>query len=246
MKTVAIVQARMGSTRLPGKVLMRIEGQTVLKHVISRIRRSKEVDDIVIATTILPDDDKIVEEAKKLKVNYFRGSEEDVLARYYHAAKENQAEIVVRITSDCPLIDSKVIDEMIEKFKVLFSTDDVDYLSNTLERTYPRGLDLEIVPFRRIEEAFRNANKPYQREHVTPYFYENSDKFKLVNFSNSKDYSNYRWTLDTQEDLELITELYRHMYRGQHDFYLQGIVKVLEKNNELIGINSEVKQKELK
>lgn len=243
MKTVAIVQARMGSTRLPEKVMMKIKGKTILDHVITRIRQSKEIDDIVIATTTSPNDDEIVAEAKRLNTHYSRGSEEDVLSRYYHAAEENGAAIIVRITSDCPLIDPKVMDEMISRFKRLFTTGDVDYLSNTLVRTYPRGLDLEIVSFSKIENAFRNAKMPYQREHVTPYFYENEDKFKLVNFSNNKDYSHYRWTLDTQEDLKLITEVYNHLYRGQHDFYLQEIMEVFEDYKELSYINNHIEQK---
>lgn len=245
MRVAAIIQARMGSTRLPGKVMMKLQGKTVLDHVISRVKQSKEIDTIVIATTTKSDDATIAEEANRLNVKCFRGLEEDVLSRYYYAAKENKADVIVRITSDCPLIDSKVIDEAVLKFKALYAANAVDYLSNSIERTYPRGLDIEIVPFNKLEEAFNNADKPYQREHVTPYFYENPDRFTLVNYLNDADYSYYRLTLDTPEDFELITKIYEELYHGQHDFYLKELLELFERQPELYNINKHVEQKRL-
>lgn len=245
MRIVAIIQARMGSTRLPGKVMMKIQGKTVLDHVISRVKQSNGIDDIVIATTTKPDDDIIAEEADRLNVKCFRGSEDDVLSRYYYSAKENKADAVIRITSDCPLIDPKVIDKMVVKFKLLYIGNNVDYLSNTLKRTYPRGLDAEIIPFNKLEEAFNDADKTYQREHVTPYFYENPGKFILVNYFNDADYSNYRWTLDTPEDFELITIIYEELYNGQHDFYLKDIIGLFKYKPQLIKINEFIKQREI-
>lgn len=234
----------MGSTRLPGKVMMRLQGKTVLEHVIIRVKQSKEIDTIVIATTTKSDDDIIAEEAARLNVKCFRGSEEDVLSRYYYAAKEINADVVVRITSDCPLIDPKVIDKALFKFKSLYVTNSVDYLSNTIERTYPRGLDMETVPFNKLEEAFNDADKPHQREHVTPYFYENPDKFNLINYSNNINYSDYRLTLDTPEDFELITKIYEELYNGQHDFYLDDIIELYKYNPiKLIQINENIEQK---
>ena len=245
MRVVAIIQARMGSTRLPGKVMMKIQGKTVLDHVISRVKQSKETDDIVIATTTKSDDDIIEEEALRLNVKCFRGSEEDVLSRYYYAAKENNADAIVRITSDCPLIDPEVIDGMILKFKKLCSSNRVDYLSNTLKRTYPRGLDAEIFLFKKLKEALNCADKAYQREHVTPYFYDNTDKFILIDYLNDVDYSNYRWTLDTKEDFELINKIYEELYCGEHDFYFNDIVELYKHNPNLKKINELIRQKEL-
>lgn len=213
MKVVCIIQARMGSTRLPGKVMLGLCGKTVLGHVIERVKMVKNIDEIVIATTTKEDDSIIVEEALKYDVKVFRGSEEDVLSRYYYAAKENDADVVVRITSDCPLIDPEIIDEMLSRFKYLYKENKVDYLSNTLERTFPRGLDAEIFSFKILEDAFINAEKYHQREHVTPYIYENANKFKLVGgYQKDIDYSYHRWTLDTEEDFELIRRIYLHLY----------------------------------
>ena len=245
MRTVAIIQARMGSTRLPGKVMMKILDKTVLEHVIYRVLQAKEIDDIVIATTTKSDDDIIVKEANRLGVKHSRGSEEDVLSRYYHAAIENKVDIVVRITSDCPLIDPQIIDEMVMKFKKLYNEHKVDYLSNTQDRTFPRGLDVEIFPFNILEETFCNAEKLHQREHVTPYIYENKDKFKLENYLNKIDYSSHRWTLDTPEDYEMIKMIYEGLNDcSSHTIILfQDIIEYLELYPEIALINSNINQK---
>lgn len=245
MRVVAIIQARMGSTRLPGKVMMKIQGKTVLDHVISRVKQSKGIDDIVIATTTESDDDTIVEEAKRLNVKCFRGSEDDVLCRYYYAAKENKADAVVRITSDCPLIDPKIIDEMITKYKKLHREGKVDYLSNTLERTFPRGLDAEIFLFKALEDAYYNAQVTYQREHVTPYIYEHPEKFTLAVYTCDEDYSMHRWTLDTPEDFEMITKIYVELYIKDELILFSGIINFLIKHPEITEINNKVNQKEL-
>jgi spore coat polysaccharide biosynthesis protein SpsF len=243
-KIVAIIQARMGSTRLPGKVKMDLFGNTILEHVIARVKQSKYIDEILIATTTSKKDDAIVEETQKCGVKVFRGSEEDVLSRYYYAAKENQANIVVRITSDCPLIDPVVMDEII-RFYVqnhyeIVTNAGVD-VSN---RTYPRGLDTEAFSFAALEEAFNHAHEKYQREHVTPYIYENNQE--IYYYKNNTDYSNHRWTLDTPEDFELIQNIYKHLYKGQHDFYLNDIIMLMKKYPELIKINEHIEQKKIK
>lgn len=243
MKTVVIIQARMGSTRLPGKVMMKINEETVLSHVVRRVQQAKEIDEIVIATTTLLSDDEIVAEAKRIGIKYYRGSEDDVLSRYYYAAEASQSEAIVRITSDCPLIDPKVIDKMVNEYHKLKQVNRVDYLSNTLTRTFPRGLDLEIISFDNLKEAFESAKQPYEREHVTPYFYENPDKFTLVNYSMTPDYSQHRWTLDTLEDFELITKIYKELYDKEHDFYLSEIIELFNQKKELVGINKNIKQK---
>lgn len=246
MKKAAIIQTRMGSTRLPGKVMKIIMGKPIIEHVVNRVKASKEIDDIIIATTIKKEDDIIVEEAKKLNVKYFRGSEEDVLSRYYYAAKENNADIVIRITSDCPLIDPQIIDKIIKTFIETSKKEKIDYLSNTIERTYPRGLDVEVFNFETLEKAFKEADRPYQREHVTPYIYENLDVFNIKQFKNNADYSGYRLTLDTIEDLKVIEMIYKDLYSENKLFYMDDIIKYLGKHPEILELNKDIRQKELK
>jgi len=242
--TIAIIQARMGSTRLPGKVMKDLNGKTVLSHVIERAKQAKMVDDIVIATTIGQTDDCIIAEALKCGAKVFRGSEEDVLCRYYLAAKENSANVVVRITSDCPLIDPKVIDETIDFFKK-GNYGIVTNAGNDLsERTYPRGLDVEVFTYEALQDAYNNAREKYQQEHVTPYIYEHAKR--IFYYKNSVDYSYHRWTLDTEEDWKLIQKLYEQLYHGKHDFYLPEILDVMEENPELFKINKDIEQKKLK
>ncbi|MFX0560701.1 NTP transferase domain-containing protein [Tepidibacillus infernus] len=244
MKVVAIIQARMGSTRLPGKVMKKIVGKTVLEHVIERVKRSKEINEIVIATTTKEDDDVIVKEAERLNVKYFRGSEDDVLSRYYYAAKEHHADIVVRITSDCPLIDPNITDGIIGYYNKHNYDIVTNAGSNLNQRTYPRGLDTEVFSIEQLEEAFKNAKEEYQREHVTPYLYEKSNK--IYYYKNNDDYSNYRWTLDTPEDFKLITEIYEHLYKGESNFFLEEIINLFKEKPELIKINQGIEQKKIK
>lgn len=243
MKIIAIIQARMGSTRLPGKVMMDLSGKTVLNHVITRVKQVKNIDQIIIATTTDNKDDVIVEEMLNYRVKVFRGSEEDVLSRYYYAAKENNADIIVRITSDCPLIDSNIIDEIVD----FYINNKYDLVTNAgsdlLQRTYPRGLDTEVFSFKQLEIAYNKAKEKYQREHVTPFIYENSNN--LFYYKNRVDYSKYRWTLDTEEDFELITKIYSELYKGKHDFYLKDVIKLFHENPELFKINKHVEQKRL-
>ena len=244
MKIGAIIQARMGSTRLPGKVMLEIEDKTVLEHVIDRVRQSKLIDEIIIATTTREQDLIIEAEALRCGVTVFKGSEEDVLERYYLAAKKNKLDVVVRITSDCPLIDPNVLDDIIchylkSNFSIVSNAG-----SDLSNRTYPRGLDTEVFSFKVLEEAFYKANDKYQREHVTPYIYET-----LINvfyYKNDKNYSQYRWTLDTIEDFELISYVYRHLYHGVHDFYMNDIVELFVNTPDLININSHIEQKKIK
>ncbi len=242
-KIVAIIQARMGSTRLPGKVMKDLCGKTVLAHDIERVKQSKFIQEIVIATTTSQEDDRIVKEALNNGVKVYRGSEEDVLSRYYEAAVENNGDIVVRITSDCPLIDPFVIDSMIH----CYVENDYDLVTNAgsdlTQRTYPRGLDVEVFSFGILKEAYENAEKAYQREHVTPYIYENSKN--IFYYKNDVDYSKYRWTLDTEEDFELIKEIYAELYRGRHNFYFEDILCLFTRKPELFEINKNVEQKKV-
>ncbi len=242
-RIVTIIQARMGSTRLPGKIMKDLFGKSVLAHVIERVKQIKSIDDIVIATTILERDDVVVQEAQSQGARVFRGSEDDVLSRYYHAAKKYDARSVVRITSDCPLIDPFVSDKII----ACFQKNEYDLVTNAgsdlAQRTYPRGLDTEVFSFQALEEAFNKAAERYQREHVTPYIYEHSDR--IYYYKSQNDYSRHRWTLDTTEDLALISEIYWHLYKRKHDFYLAEILKLLEQYPGLVMLNEHVTQKRM-
>ena len=202
MNTVAIIQARMGSSRLPGKVLMDLGGGTVLARVVRRLQRCRQISQIVVATT-----GEAERRSWRMRTSadfVFSGSEQDVLDRYYRAARANAAETVVRVTSDCPLIDPELVDETIRVFK----DEHADYASNVFPRTYPRGLDTEVFTVAALDRAWREAREPHQREHVTPYLYEHPQIFRLASLSGDVDHSHYRWTLDTQEDLELLRAIY--------------------------------------
>ena len=245
MKVVCLVQARVGSTRLPGKILKEICGKTILHHEIDRLKKCKEIDEIVIATTDKEDDDKIVNEAKKLSVKYFRGSENDVLSRFYYSAKENNADIIVRVTSDCPCIDFEILDKMLIYFKEKYKEKQVDYLSNTIKRTYPRGYDIEIFTFSALEKSYINAKKEYEREHVTPYIYDKTNNFLKLSFENKENYSNYRVTLDTIEDFIVIKNIFENLYYKNPYFKLNDVVQYLNNNLHIVDINKHIEQKKL-
>ncbi|GEK91026.1 cytidylyltransferase domain-containing protein [Alkalibacterium kapii] len=243
MKIGVVIQARMGSTRLPGKVLRELKGKSVLNHVIERVKQAEKVDQIIIATTTLSKDNVIESEAKKNDVSFFRGSESDVLSRFYFAAVENKLDVIVRVTSDCPLIDSRLLDNMID----FYLNNQYSLVSNAgtepETRNFPRGLDIEIFAFSLLESAFKNAQEMYQREHVTPYIYENTEDVHY--YKANHDLSGYRWTLDTEEDLQLITEIYEKLYHGEHDFYMNDVVNLYHTHPELSEINSHIEQKKL-
>jgi spore coat polysaccharide biosynthesis protein SpsF len=238
MRVVAIIQARMGSTRLPGKVLKDLAGATVLERVVSRVRRCRLVSDVAVATSAEPADDVILNECQRLGTEAFRGSEQDVLDRYYRAAQQAGAEVVVRITSDCPLIDPEVSDKTIQKFLV----ERPDYASNALERTYPRGLDTEVMTFAALECAWTEARQAYQREHVTPFLYQHPERFKLLSVKGDHDYSQYRWTLDTPEDLEFLRAVYARSIDHQ-DLSWRDVLNIVQREPELAEMNRHIVQK---
>jgi len=243
MKTVAIVQARMGSTRLPGKVMMTAAGDPLLEHLLMRLRRSKRADDIVVATTELEKDDPVASLAKRLGVNVWRGSEDDVLARYHGAALNASADAIIRVTGDCPLIDPAIVDLVASKF--LDSQSTIDYASNTLERTYPRGLDCEVFSFAALEEAHLKATDPMEREHVTPYIWRRPERFRIAQVTQDRDLSGHRWTVDTPEDFELVRRLLEALVPVRLDFNLEDILAVLEDHPDWLRINADVPQKEV-
>ncbi|HKV38272.1 MAG TPA: glycosyltransferase family protein [Blastocatellia bacterium] len=241
MKTVAIVQARMGSTRLPGKIMLDLGGEPVLTRVVNRASRSCRLDEIVIATTDLPADDQVVELCRSRGWSCFRGSQDDVLDRYYRAALDCKAELIVRITSDCPLIDPSIIDLVIDRWHASAET---DYASNTIQpRTFPRGLDVEAFSFSALERAWQRDANPGWREHVTPYIYRHPEEFGIEVVTNDIDYSAIRWTLDVPEDLDLIRMIYHHF--GNDLFSWEDAVSRVAADSTLRGVNSHVLQKEI-
>lgn len=231
----------MGSTRLSGKVLLDLGGATVLARVVRRLRRSLQISQIVVATTTASADEAIVSECERLQIPSFRGSEDDVLDRYYQAARLYSADSVVRITADCPSIDPTLVDETIRVFK----DEHADYASDVLPRTYPRGLDSEVFTTAALERAWREAREPYEREHVTPYLYEHPEMFRVVSARGDVDYSHYRWTLDTPEDLSLLRAIYAR-FDNRDDFHWQDVIALMEREPELAGLNSQVLQKSLR
>jgi spore coat polysaccharide biosynthesis protein SpsF len=239
MKTIAIIQARMGSTRLPGKVLKQLAGDTVLGHVVRRVRLAKRLDGICIATTISPTDEPIVAEAARLGVSCWRGSEQDVLDRYFGAAQATGAEVIVRVTSDCPLFDGALLDDLLAAFQAIRR---LDYLSNVQVRCYPRGLDAEIFTFAALTRAHREATQPHEREHVTPYFYQHPELFRLHSFEGREDWSAHRWTLDTPEDWQFVEAVYAALGA---DFTTADVLKLLKARPELAKLNAHVEQKKL-
>ncbi len=239
-RVVAVIQARMGSTRLPGKVLLDLSGRTMLARVARRAGRATLVDGVVIATSVAPGDDPIVDECRRLGVACFRGSEQDVLRRYHDAAAHHRADVVVRITSDCPLIDPEVTDRVIRAF----FEHEPDYASNILRRTYPRGLDTEVMTRATLARAFQEATEPYQRTHVTPYIYQHPESFRLLGVTGSRDESAHRWTVDSPDDLELIRAVYERM--GDDDaFSWLDVRRLVDREPWLADLNRHVRHKEL-
>lgn len=240
---IVIIQARMGSTRLPGKILKDIEGKSMLWHVVNRVRYSKNINKIIIATTINKDDDKVEDFCKTHNIAFYRGSENDVLDRYYQTAKLWDADIIVRITSDCPLIDPEVIDKVICSY--LKNKHNFNGASNIVKRTYPRGLDTEVISFNTLERVWKEAKKNYQREHVTAFIYERGRMFKLYSVKNDKDLSHYRWTVDEEKDLKFVREIYKLLYLEEKIFLMKDILNLLERKPFLRDINKDVGQKEI-
>lgn len=243
MKTVAIIQARVGATRLPEKILKDVSGKPMLWHVVERLRFSRMIDDIVLAIPSSAENDLLENFAKGLKLHCFRGSETDVLSRYYGAALKFGGDVIVRITSDCPLIDPGVTDHIIDAHL----NSGADYTTNDVEYGFPRGLDTEALNFDALSRAYKEATLDYEREHVTPYIYQHPDLFKLnyVEAKGNLRRPDLRLTVDTEEDLEFIREIFKQLYRDGQIFYAKDIIEFLAQHPELIAINAQVRQKEL-
>ena len=242
-KVVAIIQARMGSTRLPGKVLKPILGKEMLWHLVNRVKNAKLVDQIVVATTINSEDIKIVEFCVRENIDYFQGHETDVLDRYYQAAKKFEATEIIRITGDCPLADPRIIDGAIEKF---FSGK-FDHLGVATGAgvagkdifKFPDGLDCEIFKFEVLEKGALLSKNPLEREHVTMYTWTRPEVFKLGNLFSERDYSMYRLTVDHQDDLEVIEEIFGRLYEVNPFFSLEDVIELVEEDPGILKINKQ-------
>lgn len=238
--TVAIIQGRMGSSRLPGKILLDLAGKPMLMRVVERARQSRTVDKVVFATTVDPSDDAVEAYCRQNAITFFRGSLLDVLDRFYQAAKVFKAETIVRITADCPLLDPGLIDETV----TLFRQNGADFAANRLpppfKRTYPIGLDCEVCSFAVLERAWKEATALHDREHVMPYLYEVKDRFKVAILNYKEDYGAFgRWTVDTPQDLELVRQVYARL-AGKPDFTWLDVLAILKREPELGRINAQV------
>lgn len=247
IRRCTIIQARMASTRLQGKIMKELAGHPMLWHVVERARRAGMVDNTVVATTTDPEDDAIQELAEKEGWLFYRGSRDDVLDRYYQTAKVFKAGIIVRITADCPLIDPFIIDRCIREFQLR----KCDFLSNVLEdeSTFPRGLDVRVFSFQALEEAARNATKPYEREHVAPYIWENEKgTFNICSvIEASPEYArNHRLTVDYPEDLEMMEKVYNELHKPGTIIDTKEAISFLDTHPEIVEINAHCEQKPFK
>lgn len=238
MKVVAIVQARMGSQRLPNKVMRDLCGATVIARVLSRLALAREIDAITLATSTEAKNDALVEHVRLLGFSTFRGSEKDVLDRYYRAALAVGAEAVVRVTGDCPLIDPEIVDKVVRSFR----TSDVDYVSNIDPPTFPDGLDVEIFSFAALETAWREAKLEREREHVTPFIRE-QDRFKRINVASDADHSAQRWTVDEESDLEVVRQIFSQ-FAPRADFRWREVMDVTARSPELFAANRHLTRNE--
>ena len=238
IKVLAIIQARLGSTRLPGKVLLPLGQKTVLENVYDRVLSAKEIDQVIVATTIKSGDDRLAEFCKEKGIETFRGSENDLLDRYYQTAKKYGTEHIVRITADCPLIDPGIIHRAV--IEHLDKKNDFTCTAFLNSETFPDGEDVDVFTFAALEEAWKNAKIPYQREHVTQYFTANTDKFKISNIEYKENLSSLRWTLDESSDYEFIKAIYKGLDKEGKIFGMKEILRYLSDHPELEKINHQI------
>jgi spore coat polysaccharide biosynthesis protein SpsF len=241
MTTLIIVQARMTSTRLPGKVLLSLAGESMLTRLVERLRRVRRAEGIVIATTINATDDPIAALCAQLGVPCHRGSEYDVLSRYADAARLHGADVVVRITSDCPLIDSALIDRVI----AIYEAGGCDYVSNMLPPTWPYGMAVEVFSAAALQQAHAEATQSAEREHVTPFIYWRPERYRLGNVESPVNLSHHRWTVDTPEDYELVHRLFDDIYPENPEFTLEHVLATMDAHPSWIHINQHIEQKQV-
>jgi spore coat polysaccharide biosynthesis protein SpsF len=243
-KVVAIIQARMAASRLPGKVLKELGHLPVLGWMVVRARRAALIDEVVVATTTDPSDDPVAAYCRENGITFSRGSMNDVLDRYYQAAKAHRAEVIVRLTADCPFIDPDMMDDNLTEF--LSAEPRLDFAANRMPppftRTIPIGLDAEYCWFDGLETVWREAAEKHHREHVMPYFYEHPERFNLRHFTHDPDYGHLRWTVDTPEDLALLRSIVAHFPR-RDDFSWQEVLAIVQQYPELAQINADIRHK---
>jgi spore coat polysaccharide biosynthesis protein SpsF len=231
MRTVAIIQARMASSRLPGKVLIPLAGEPMILRVVNRARRARRPDLVAVATSVDPADDPLAALCQERGIPCFRGSHDDVLDRYHGAAAMFEADLVVRLTADCPLLDGAVIDQVVAGFVPGIT----DYASNTLDRTFPDGLDTEVFSKEALDRAWREAEWASEREHVTPYIWKHPEKFRLASVRGATDCSQQRWTVDEARDLTFMQAV---CPRLPVDFSMQDVLDLLAENPSLRALNA--------
>lgn len=237
---LAILQARVSSTRLPEKVLAPILGKPMILRQIERIGRSELIDRLLLATSTDPSDDPLADLCRKEGVEIFRGDLDDVLDRFYRAARTDDPEHVVRLTGDCPLIDPWLIDRVIE----FHMEGGYDYTANALEPTYPDGLDVEIMRFSVLEKSWREAKLPSEREHVTPFLQKDPERFRIGSVKNEQNLSHLRWTVDEPRDLELVRRIYEALYPQKPDFLMEDVLVLLEEHPQWKTINRNIPRNE--
>ena len=242
MKTVAIVQGRMGSSRLPDKIMKDIGGQPMLAWVVERAIRARGIDQVVVATTTDPSDDAVETFCRVRGYACSRGSLHDVLDRFYQAARQYEADVVVRFTADCPLIDPQLVDEVLQGFHAAGADFAANRLPPPFSRTYPIGLDTEVCTFAALERAWKEATAKHDREHVMPYLYEVEGRFKVLRVEYTQDYGWVRWTVDTPEDLELLRQIAVRL-ADKPDFTWQDVLAIYLNDPELVRINSNVQHR---
>jgi spore coat polysaccharide biosynthesis protein SpsF (cytidylyltransferase family) len=245
MKVVAIVQARMGSTRLPGKVLRLLNGITVLELIYERLSQCRTLDEIVIATSLSNNDDAVAEAMERLKIPVYRGDEHDVLDRYYRVASVTMADVVVRITGDCPLIDPEIVDAVVDEFVERFPA--LHYASNIHPPTFPDGLDVEVFSYEALEQAWKESDSRFDREHVTPFIHGRPRSFPQANIELTRNYSGLRWTLDEERDYAFLSALVAKAVEHGIDPRMASFehwLDILEQNADLLEINREIPRNE--
>lgn len=234
----AIIQARIGSTRLPNKIFADIEGKPLIWHIVRRISYSKMLQRIIIATTTNQRDDILENWVRNQRLDVFRGSEDDVLSRYHEAAEFYDVDTIVRITADDPFKDPEIIDLVISSFL----KNKVDFAYNNKPPTFPEGLDVEVFSFSALADANKDSVDPSEREHVTQFFYRNPHRFKQINVQNSKNFSCLRWTIDSQQDLNMAREVYSKLYKSNKIFLMNEIIEILEKYPYIANMNASAKR----
>lgn len=234
-----MIQARVNSRRFPKKVLAKIESKPMIWHVINRTRKVKGVNKIILITTQKKDDKILLKIAKNNRIQSFVGDEKNVLNRHYQCALKYNADVIIRITGDCPLIDPKIVEKMLD----FYIKHDYDYVTNTLVPTFPDGLDTEIFSFKILKKITNKAKLPSEREHVTSYIKNHLSEFQIFNYKNSKDLSKYRWTVDEKDDLRFVREIYSRMSPKQI-FSTKDVLKIISNNPKLVNINNRFNRNE--